>query len=212
MKTEIYFLAILIMLAGCSSDIDKTADKQTNAFFVKHSCDLDGSLLLDTINIDFSKKSEDSIFILKYIYHYDTELDTLIYKLKESDAFKPELLYNSENVEFVYVAKRNYRIDNVNFIVYKYAGDPSAIDGCVTHFWTLGIGILLTRSTTWRNYKKFHTSNDKINYYIDLLTEMIYQDAEFYFGCDEQIEMMSESEVKDFFDWKHNEYKRYSYN
>jgi hypothetical protein len=58
------------------------------------------------------------------------------------------------------------------------------MDGCVSHFWVPNIGIILKRNPSWRSFQKLRTNNDSINRQIELLTDVILQDQEFYRGCE----------------------------
>lgn len=100
------------------------------------------------------------------------------------------------------MSKKESIIKGQYFPIYKFASNPLKIDGCYTHFWTPKIGILIARSSTWRNYRKLQTNNDSINDYINLLTEVIYQDTEFYKGCTEELELILKSDAKEFYNWK----------
>ncbi|PKP22521.1 MAG: hypothetical protein CVU05_03455 [Bacteroidetes bacterium HGW-Bacteroidetes-21] len=202
MKIVAYILAVIITLTGCIMKNEKSVEKQINYFFVKHNIESCNELTLDTVNVDFTQDIKDSIFTLNYIYHTNSVIDSVTYKLKESNSYKPVLLVNNINLDFIFVAKENFQIKGIDFMVYKYAKNPFAIDGCITHFWTPKIGILTTRSATWVNYSKLLTSNDSINEYIDLLTEMIFQKVEFYKGCSEELELIPKKDIQEFYNWK----------
>jgi len=189
----------------CSLRNKPTEENQTKYYYVNFDFYFGNEVMIDTIKIDYSICQKDSVYTLKYIYKKDSTFDTLTYTLKESTLYKPSLFQNNEDQEFQYVTNMCFKYKGKIFKVYKYAKNAMAIDGCVTHFWVPEFGIILKRSTTWRNYCKLRTSSDSTNIYIDFLSEMIFQNPEFYSGCDERVELMPESVTKDFFDWKYKE-------
>lgn len=192
-------------LIGCNSKDKNVVDNRIDYFYVKYNLDCSTELYLDTVKIYQYDCFKDSIYTLNYIYIEESKGDTITYKLSESESSNPEYLINgkiNKHDEFIYVSRESYNIKGIEFKVYKYARNPFVIDGCVTHFWTPKIGIIITRSSTWRNYRKLQTNNDSINNYIDLLTEMIYQDVEFYKGCNEEFELIPKSDAREFYEWK----------
>ena len=200
-------------LTSCSFNKEKSVRNQTNYFFVKYDIECCTELLLDTVKVDYSVNAQDSIFILNYIYHDDLGTDSVTYKLQEldTDRNQPLFIENGEKYEdndFIFVSMENFKIKGLDFKVYKYAKNPFAIDGCISHFWTPKIGIIIKRSSTWRNYSKLQTDNDSINEYIDLLTELIYQNTEFYKGCNEELELIPKSIAEEFFEWKFKKMKK----
>ncbi|MDF1547886.1 MAG: hypothetical protein P1P88_08680 [Bacteroidales bacterium] len=212
MKKLPYILYVVFLILGCNSESNKTLDKETNFFYVRYDLEHDFGyglgLYLDTVNIKYNVEIEDSIYAIDYLYTIDSITDTITYKLKESDNFKPEYLLNGKKKEFddfVYVAKENYLLQNQSFDIYKYASNPMTIDGCMTHFWTPKIGVILIRSTTWRNFRKLQTDNDSINSYVNILTELIYQNNEFFKGCTEELELISKSDAKEFYSRKYKD-------
>jgi hypothetical protein len=164
-------------------------------------------LYLDTVEVKIETEIQDSIYSLTYLF----SSDTVIYNLKESENYQPKYYRNGQKVEnndFVFVAKKDYQINGQKFDVYKYTRNPMGIDGCVTHFWSPEIGVIIKRSATWRNFSKLQTNNFDLNQKINLLAELIYQDTEFYKGCVEEQELVPKSIAKEFFDWKIKEMEK----
>ena len=156
---------------------------------MSYNLEFPAELNLDTLELNINTEIQDSVYSLTYINEKDIVHDTVIYNLKESKNYQPEYYFNGEKAEtndFVFVSKKDYQINGQKFNVYKYARNPFAIDGCVTHFWTPKIGIIIKRSATWRNFSKLQTNDFDLNQKINLLAELIYQDTEFYKGCEEE--------------------------
>ena len=157
------------------------------------------------MSIEYFKELQDSIYTLTYISRLTSDNDTVKIKLKESENFQPEYIHNGEKSkkeDFVFVSSREYKIEGQLFNVYKYAKNPFVIDGCITQFWTPEFGIIIKRSSTWRNFSKLRTSSKVNNQKIDLLFELINQDTEFYKGCYEELELIPKSDAQEFYEWK----------
>lgn len=201
---------MIIILTNFACNSRKVDDKikTTKFYFVNYNLELPSELYLDTVEIVIDTKVQDSIYALTYVFLNDNAKDTIIYNLKESEYYQPKYYLNREKAEiddFVFVSKKDYQINGQKFDVYKYAKNPIGIDGCVTHFWTPEIGVIIRRSATWRNFSKLQTNDFDFNQKINLLTELIYQDTEFYKGCVEEQVEVPKSIAKEFFDWKSKE-------
>jgi hypothetical protein len=211
MKKALYILTIILAVFACDSRKVNDTQETTKYFFVIYDLELPAELNLDTIEVNISTEIQDSVYSLTYVNEYNIAHDTVIYKLKESENYQPEYYFNGAKAEtnnFVFVSKENSQINGQKFNVYKYARNPFAIDGCVTHFWTPEIGIIIKRSATWRNFSKLQTNDFDLNQKINLLAELIYQDTEFYKGCVEEQELIPKSIAKEFFDWRMKEMER----
>lgn len=172
MKIVIFILAFFLTIIGCKSINSKAIDKQPEYFYVQYNIECCTELYLDTVNVVYNINIKDSIYTLCYLYSSNNIADTITYRLKESDKFEPEYFLNGKkdnNDSFFYVLNKNYKVKGIEFKVYKYANNPFVIDGCTTHFWVPKIGVLITRSTTWRNFQKLQTNNDSINEYINII-------------------------------------------
>lgn len=173
---------LILSSFACKSDKIDEAQKLTKFYFVNYNMEFPSQLYLDTIKVNLDTKIQDSIYSLTYLYTNDT----ITYNLKESENYQPKYCVKRQEVEnsdFVFVSKKVYQINGQKFEVYKYAKNPKGIDGCVTHFWTPKIGVIIKRSATWRNFSKLQTIEIDLNQKINLLAELIYQDTEFYKGC-----------------------------
>ncbi|MFB6320868.1 hypothetical protein [Saccharicrinis sp. FJH54] len=157
---------------------------------------------MDTTRIEYHQVLNDSIYSLTYIPKLIDKNDTVKIIVKESKYFQPEYFYNRKKVDFEFVSSREYLIEGELFCVYKYVKNPSVIDGCVTQFWNPDFGIVIKRSSTWKDFSKLQTNSENINRIINLLFDVINQDTEFYYGCKEELELIPKSDVREFYDWK----------
>ncbi len=207
MRNSLYILIIILTTFGCNSRKVHDAQKTTKFYFVNYNLELPSEVYLDTVEVEIETEIQDSVYSLTY----SSLNDTIVYNFKESEYYQPKYYLNGEKVEnnnFVFVSKKDYQINGHKFDVYKYARNPTGIDGCVTFFWTPEIGVIIKRSATWRNFSKLQTNDFDLNQKINLLTELIYQDTEFYKGCVEAQELIPKSIAKEFFDWKMQEMER----
>lgn len=203
-----FFTLVLLMLFGCNDSSLKVQEKKVGYFYVRYDIECCTKLNLDTIHIKYNKEIKDSMHILNYIYTKDSITDTVTYKYQLTDKFTPEYLFNGKkgkNDEYLLFAKEQYQIKGKSFDVYKYALNPNVIDGCINHFWTPEIGVFISRSWTWKNFRKLQTNNDSINGYIDLLTELIYNDISFFSGCADELELVLKSDAVEFYSDKMKE-------
>jgi len=200
---NLFLFFTILIISCCSSEKIQTSNKSTQYFYVNYNLGKYSELYLDTTKVVYQSSTLDSIHTLIY----ESNVDTLVYKVKKSKNFQPEYFSREKLLNkscFVYVSSKNFQIDGQVFYVYKYAYNPEGIDGCSTHFWSPDLGIFLKRFPTWRNFSKLQTNNTGINNQINLLAELIYQDTQFYQGCAEEVEIIPKSIVEEFFKWKLN--------
>ncbi|MPQ48901.1 hypothetical protein GCQ56_18030 [Marinifilum sp. N1E240] len=141
---------------------------------------------------------KDSVYHLNYILRRESGVDSISYILGEDSISEPIYIVNNSKDrmrDFQFVEKNEFSINFKTYVVYKYAYNTSAIDGCVTHFWTPELGVFLIRSTTWRSMRILYSTNTAINDKINSLCRLIWQKPEFYFGCVERMELLPESMV-----------------
>lgn len=220
MKNIIYVATVLIMfLLSCETNNKDIIENNDYYFYVNYNYDFYPEINTDTTKIVYYQTFIDGVYMLNYLFSKDiknfdletTKIDTVTYHLTENESYNPKYFINGEKkdtLDFIYVSKQRYIICHGSFTVYKYAKNPYSIDGCITYFWTPKIGILIKRCSAWKNYSKLQTNNDSINECINLLTEMIYQDTEFYKGCNEKLQLMMETDVEEFYKWKFEEIEK----
>ena len=205
-----HLFIIYLILQGCSPDKSFNEDKPIKYSYINYQIELVSDVLITADTTEYLLSVSDSIYSLKYIYQKDSqESDTVSYILKQSPDFQPKYLINRKRVEpqaFVYVANQGFRINDKIYPVYKYASNPYVTDGCVTHFWTPELGIILTRSSTWRSFRKLQTNADRINRQINLLSEVIFQDVSFYNGCDQEMELISKADSEEYYREKYKDW------
>jgi hypothetical protein len=192
-------------MQGCQPE--QAADKSQPLTYAYLNYDIDccTDLRLTEEAVQYTPTVTDSIYTLRYIFSTDSiSADTITYILKADAVFKPQYLVNGERQEhkfFTFVSTQDFTIDR-KYTVFKFASKPFAIDGCVTHFWAPEFGIILTRSATWKSFRKLKTNNDSLNKKIHLLTELIYQDTKFYKGCTDAMELVRQKDFEEFHAWK----------
>lgn len=210
MRQLLYIIFLLTIFQSCKSDQVADKDDLLTYYYVNYDIECCTELYLTENQIQYYHSITDSIYTLNYIFFKDSiSTDTITYLLKEDKTFYPKYLINRKNKDhdiFLFINSITFTIDK-EYKVYKYASNPFVIDGCETHFWTPEVGIILTRSTTWRNFRKLRTNNDSINRKIDLLVELIYQDTEFYKGCLEEMELIPKKDAEEFYKWKFQDVK-----
>ncbi|WP_152426417.1 hypothetical protein [Cesiribacter andamanensis] len=162
-----------------------------------------GELNLAEDSIVFKISEVDSIHTLNYIYPDGLELsDTVTYILKADKDFHPKYISSRKEAkpqDFDYVGHQEYKINDKVYPIFKYASNALTTDGCITHFWTPEIGIILTRSASWGDFGKLQTNNDSINRQINLLAELLFQDVSFYKGCTEEMELIPRDDAEEFY-------------
>lgn len=207
MKRLFTQLLTLQVLISCHTNRDNQEELLTYSY-QEYNILCCTELHLTENQIEYSHTITDSTHTLTYVFFKDsTSADTITYFLKEDKTFEPVYLFNGkkkENDYFSLVNSVKFKIDR-EYEVYKYSRNTAVSDGCTTHFWSPEIGIILTRSATWGNFRKLRTNNDSINRKIDLLAELIYQDTKFYQGCSEEMELFPKKDVEEFYKWKLNE-------
>ncbi|WP_378410687.1 hypothetical protein [Rhodocytophaga aerolata] len=154
--------------------------------------------------VQYSFQIKDSTYTLTYIYQHTPKQDTITYILNQAPNFKVQFVSNRHNRSDELFSRVNSSSILIysnspggrrEYKVYKYSSNGAGMDGCVSHFWVPEFGIILKRNSTWRGFQKLRTNNDSINRQIELLTDIIYQDQDFYRGC--QFELPDEGfEVK----------------
>lgn len=106
-------------------------------------------------------------------------------KIKNPDKF---YLFVSRNCDTVYIDKPNFDTANLTIVktqdfndfcsrnkfsglVIKMTNQPAPVDGETEYYFTPDLGIIYSKSTTWLNYTRLHSTNDsienRINQYID---------------------------------------------
>ncbi|PWD98232.1 hypothetical protein [Marinilabilia rubra] len=191
----------LIFISSCRSLTDNS-----ELFYLSHNYESYTSAYIDTIRTIQSVEKEDSVYRIKYkVYELD-RIDTITYILKEDSSFQPEYQWNGDcGSAFILADVEEFNLNFKSYKVYKYASNPRAIDGCVTHFWTPGLGVFLVRSTAWRKMRILYSTNEEINKEITSLCRLIWQYPEFYFGCNEKMEIIPNQIFEEFSDWYMNE-------
>ncbi|AHM59096.1 hypothetical protein D770_25675 [Flammeovirgaceae bacterium 311] len=202
MRLRHLFICCLIIQA-CSPDKSFIEEKAIKYSYVNYQIELVSEVLLTVDTTKYLFSVSDSIYTLKYI----NPKDTVSYILRADSIFQPIYITNAKDTSdsFIYVAHLDFKINDRLYRVFKYASDPGVIDGCVTHFWTPELGIILTRSSTWRSFSKLQTNSDSINQQINLLAEVIYQDASFYNGCNKEMELMPKADAEEYYKQKYKD-------
>lgn len=205
MKAHLFSILFILVLQSCDPSQNVDPNENLTYAFLEYDLDCCSKLILTEKPVIFLQSNKKGQYSLKYVFKKDSFFtDTIIYELNEDINLEPKYFVNGEKKaidEFRFVSWKTFNIDE-EFKVYKYAKNPFTIDGCVTHFWTPKLGIILIRTVTWRKFQKLRTNNDSINRKIDLLTELIFQDTEFYQGCSEEFELISKEDLKKYYDWQ----------
>lgn len=206
MKYLIYLTPLLTLFQYCKTDNDQklAKSKDLTYSYLNYSIEIGSYVNLTESKVQYTKSLVDSIYSLNYIYQDSNSVDTITFVLKEDKNFEPLYLENGKinnknilhyvnSVNF-YVEKNNQAYKSYN--VHKFAQRPDVADGCVTFFWTPELGIILERSATWNNFGKLKTNDNELNKEIDFLTELIYHNIRFYYGCDQEMELMHKGEAE----------------
>ncbi|QHT70961.1 hypothetical protein GXP67_32095 [Rhodocytophaga rosea] len=195
MNAIIIIISLSLALLSCSQKNEaELSSKEIEYYYVEYNiecCTMAGVLKQKMLH---STTVKDSMYTLTYIIEGKQKPDTLIYRLKENHTYIPQYEYNTiPDKLFSLVGSTSILVwgDSLltrglkdTYKVYKYASNGASMDGCYSHFWIPQFGIILKRNPTWRNFQKLRTNNDSINRQIELLTDIIYQDQDFYRGCD----------------------------
>ena len=192
----LHLTILLAVIQSCSPGNSVGNEVPLKYSYVNYYVELASEVMLTVDSLDYLSSVSDSIYTLQYIY----PKDTVGYVLRADSDFQPKYISKANDTSdaFVYVAHQDFKINDRIYPVFKYANDPAVIDGCVTHFWTPEIGVILTRSSTWRNFSKLQTNNDSINSEINLLAEVIFQDVAFYYGCTGEMELMPQTDAQEY--------------
>ena len=199
----LYLATLLAVFQSCNPGNSVEKEVALRYFYINYEIALLSEVMMTEDTLDYvSSVSSDSIYTLEYVYPKSTDG----YILRADSDFEPIYISNAKDTSssFVYVANQDFKINDRNYQVFKYASNPGSIDGCVTHFWTPEMGIILIRSSTWRNFSKLQTNNDSINKEINLLAELIYQDVAFYYGCTEEMELIPQADMEEYYQKKYN--------
>jgi len=143
---NILITVLILGIFGCNK-----TEKEDSYFYLKHNYESYSSAYVDTLPMTFSHELNDSIYRLEYTLTGESGVDTISYFLKEDSNFAPVYVVNNNfdsMRDFQLVEKNEFSINFEPHTVYKYAYNTTAIDGCVTHFWTPDLGVFLIRSTT----------------------------------------------------------------
>jgi hypothetical protein len=199
-KLERLILSLLIVFLSttCSTPDKKVkqTDQKIEYSYIAYDWECCNMVELKEYPVNYSLTIKDSVYTLTYI-HRDKQQnnDTVIYILKEAERFNAEYFSrNHKGGDLLPMVNStsllmygDYPFKNGDYKVYKYSSGGFNMDACVTHFWVPEFGIILKRSTTWRGIQKLRTNNDSINRQIEVLVDMMYQDQNFYKGCEVEV-------------------------
>ncbi|MFT5669009.1 MAG: hypothetical protein ACI9DK_003220 [Vicingaceae bacterium] len=197
---KIYFISIILLFASCIQEKDKLTKKPVGHSYISYNLECCDEVKMDTSFYDYNVKVTDSLHYLLYSDINKSSRVKLALSLNESSS--PSYLINDKIKEITYVSKRTLGIEFEKFQVYKFALNPYSIDGCITVFWVPEFGIILKRSSTWKDFRKLQSSNESDNKKINLLAELIYQNEAFYKGCTKESSLIPKDELKKYTNWK----------
>ncbi len=175
---------VLILVAGCHND------KVVFRFI-----ELGGSdVLVSEKTSVFTNIKHDSIQYFRYDLidnHSKLEIE-----LNISDRFARLIKNSVDSVNLKFDKTVNYIINNKLYTVYKFYENVDKIDGTVVHFILPDIGLVISRSTTWNNYKELIIMDKKKSKEINILKSLIYNDFEFYHDLQKTIPPCSTEAIK----------------
>ncbi len=193
------FIFTLIIISSCQTTVDNE-----KLYYLSHNYESYTSACIDTIQTIQTAEVIDRVHHITYKMIRPDRIDSITYILKEDTIFQPKYLWKNDidsDSEFVLTDMKEFSVNFKQYRVYKYALNPNAIDGCVTHFWTPELGVFLVRSTSWRKMRVMYSTNSNKNDEITSLCRLIWQYPEFYFGCSERIHLIPDFIYNEFNDW-----------
>jgi hypothetical protein len=141
---------------------------------------------------EFRTISGDSIFYTKYAFTESVKgkvfqltysnSSNREYYLSRIEGFDNRVVYNGIDTQQLFLAgKRYYRIEQDDFLIYKFIENKGTTDGEVSVFWSPSYGIILERTNTWKSMKKLiATENESQADTIAILCDFIFRDVDFY--------------------------------
>ena len=152
--------------------------------------------------VDFTQTVKDSSYQLRYCYSSDNQQTCYQYSLVDTQASKEQVYVNtSGNNERLWFADfKEYTLNGEEYKVYKYFMDIVTTDGRSEHFWCPQFGIIIIKSSTWKNFEQLvNLQGNNQQSTIQALCEVIYNDQPFYSGRNE-VELDSDSISSDVID------------
>lgn len=174
MKSEALASLLVILIHSCNPK--NTDDSQY--WRTDYEVDLADEIYTQTYPINYSLKQDDNTIILTY----KTNQDTTIYRLQK-DKKEGAYFYNGQEKPLWLIDKKEYSVDGITYLIYKYGLNMFVTDGCSTHFWSPELGILLTHSAIWRSFSRMKSGDDQKNDLINQLSNIVMNDKRFYEGC-----------------------------
>lgn len=139
--------------------------------------------------VDFTQTVKDSLYQLRYCHSSEDNQQTCYqYSLVDTQASEEQVYINtSGNNERLWFADfKEYTFNGESYKVYKYFMDIVTTDGRSEHFWCPQFGIIIIKSSTWKNFKQLvNLQGNNQQSTIQALCEVIYNDRSFYSGRNE---------------------------
>lgn len=176
MKKLAVIMCAVLQLGCGSSFLDKTV-------YRVFTYEPDGIETEETI-MGFTQTVKDSLYQLQYCSSPEDDQQNCYQYTLVDEQTKKEQIYTDEdgNDEPLWLTDfRNYTLNGKDYSVYKYLMNVTTTDGQSAHFWCPDFGIIIVKSTTWRNFKQLVSlPGNSQDHAIQALCEVVYNDQSFY--------------------------------